>query len=611
MSYLPGHVLRINLSTKAVTLEAVNSTFMELMYGGRGLAAAYLYNEVKAKVDPLSSENKIFMAPGLLAGTGAQGLSRWVVLTKSPLTGLIGRSVIGGSFGAYLRFAEIELLIIEGKADQPSYLYISKEKVEVREGKELWGLTTGNTEKKLQERYGKQAKIATIGPAGERQVLFSAILHQKRAAARCGVGTVMGSKNLKAIVLDIAPKRLPLAKPQMFKEMLSEQITRLKGNSRRKALSREGTSFMVEMAVELGMYPVRNFQSGKLDGVENLFAQSFQEFKVRNKGCFHCMTKCGQVYRVPTGKFQGYESEGPEYETIWAFGGQVGNTDPAAIIAFDHLCDELGLDTISAGNVIGFACELLQRGILSREQLGGIDLEWGNVDAIHALIRQIAIAEGIGSLLGKGVRKAAEIIGNGAEEIAMHVKGSELPAYDPRAIKGYGLSYATSNIGGNHMYGRPRPEIYGAKDGFGWTEEGKGQMVAQVQIRQAFEEVLICCTFGMSGMDDSLLSQLIMGATGWEELGDTGEWEKIGERIITLERLFNLREESEGSRDQLPKRFFKEPLREAGFSSGQVIQSLDKLLAEYYDYLEYSNEGVPGFERIKVLGLDKIIGDDQ
>jgi len=570
---------------------------------------AYLYSEVPPLTDPLGPENRLIMAAGPMAGTGAQGMSRWVVMTKSPLTGLIARSVVGGSFGAHLRFAGIELLIIEGRATKPVYLYIGEKKVELRSARDLWGLHTDEAEEKLQERYGKKARVATIGPAGENQVLYAAILHQKRAAARCGVGTVMGSKNLKAVVIDVVPRKIVPARSESFREALEEQVVRLRENPRRKTLSREGTAFMVEMAVELGMYPVRNFLSGKLEGVENLFANSFQKFKVRNKGCFHCMTKCGQVYRVPDGPFQGIESEGPEYETIWAFGGQVGNTDPAAIIAFDRLCDQLGLDTISTGNVIGFACELAERGILSGEQLGGLSLKWGQVDAFLELVRRIAYGHGIGHLLGRGVKRAAEIIGRGAEESAMHVKGSELPGYDPRAIKGYGLSYATSNIGGNHMYGRPRPEIYGAKDGFGWTEEGKGEMVARVQMRQAFDEVLISCGFGLSGIDDALLSRLILGATGWDELADSGKWDKIGERIITLERMFNLREDQEHARDNLPRRFFQEPLREAGLSTDQVIHSLDTLLSEFYGFLGYTAQGIPTGGRLESLGLNCFAGE--
>ncbi len=604
-----GTVLRVDLSRGIASREELDQKVKELMIGGRGLAMTYLYNELAPGIDPLKAENKIMMASGVLAGSGAQGLSRWLMVTKSPLTGLVGRSVVGGSMGAYLNYAGIDLLIIEGEAAEPCYLYINSEGAVLRSARDLWGLHTGETERLLQERHGRQAKVAAIGPAGENQVLFAAVIHQKRAAARCGVGTVMGSKKLKAVVLDLAPRRLEPHQKEFFREALAEQVARLKENPRRKVLSKEGTTFMVEMAVELGMFPVRNFQSGKLEGVENLFVDNFQKFKVRNKGCYHCMTKCGQEYLVREGSFKGVQSEGPEYETIWAFGGQVGNTDPAAIIAFDRLCDQLGLDTISTGNCIGFACELMEKKILSRDQLDGLDLRWGKVQAFLELTRKIAMGEGIGNILGKGVRQAAAEIGHGAEELAMHVKGSELPAYDPRAIKGYGLSYATSNIGGNHMYGRPRPEIYGARDGFGWTEEGKGDMVAKVQIRQAFDEVLICCTFGMSGMDDPLLSRLIAGASGREQLADISTWDPIGERIVTLERLFNMREGLDKARDHLPARFFSEPLRDAGLSTGQVIHSLDKLFCEYYDYLGYSPEGVPLPERVQSLRLNEIITD--
>jgi aldehyde:ferredoxin oxidoreductase len=603
-----GYVLKADLSSGKTTLAAARQDLAALLFAGRGLAMAYLYDELTPGVDPLSAENKLVMAAGPLAATGIQGVSRWVVMTKSPLTGLAARSVAGGMFAAYLRFAGIELLMIEGRASVPSYLYISRDLVEVRPCQDLWGLSTGKTEEKLKERYGKTAQVAAIGPAGENLVKYAAIIHHKRAAARCGVGTVMGSKNLKAVVLDVAPRRLPLARQELFQRALTEQINQLKEHPRRKNLSREGTTALTEMAVQLGMFPVRNFLSGKLEQVERLYADSFQKYRMQNKGCYHCLTKCGQIHRVTGGVFAGTESEGPEYETIWAFGGQVGNTDPEAVIAFDHLCDQLGLDTISTGNVLGFTCELVEQGILAKENLEGLDIGWGKTAGLLALVEKIANGKGIGQLLGQGVKGAAAAIGNGAEEIAMHVKGLELPAYDPRSIKGYGLSYATSNIGGSHMYGRPRPEIYGgANSGFAWAEEGKGEMVARVQMRQAFDEVLISCCFGLSGVEDALLSRLILGATGWEELADVSRWEQIGERIITLERMFNLRESLTQMEDKLPARFYRQPLAEAGLATGQVIHSLDKMLAEYYHFLGYNNQGVPTFARLHRLGLDQLI----
>jgi len=600
------YLLRANLSTGNITREPINGAYRRLLFAGRGLAMAYLYNELTQGTDPLGPENKLIMCAGPLAATGIQGVPRWVVMTKSPLTGLVARSVAGGKFGAWLRFAGIDLLLIEGRAEEPCYLYVGSQGAEIRPGKDLWGLSTGETETRLKKLYGKRAQVASIGPAGENLVRYAAILHDGRAAARCGVGTVMGSKNLKAVVLDLPSQGVPPAKPELFRQALDEQVVRLKEHPRQKNLNKEGTTALTEMAVQLGMFPTYNYRSGQLPGAAGLFAASFQQFKIGNKGCYQCLTRCGQLHRVPVGVFQGAESEGPEYETIWSFGGQVGNADPAAIVAFDQLCDQLGLDTISTGNVLGFTCELVEEGILNRDRFEDLKIGWGKVEGLLELTRQIAVGKGIGKMLGLGVQQAAKAIGQGAEKLAMHVKGLELPAYDPRAIKGYGLSYATSNIGGSHMYGRPRPEIYGAgtESGFAYAEEGKGEMVARVQMRQAFDEVLISCAFGLSGVNDELLSRLIYGATGWEELADTSNWELIGERIITLERLFNLREGLEQAKDRLPDRFFREPLREAGPATGQVIHSLEPMLKEYYQFLGYSSQGIPTYERLQKLGLD-------
>jgi aldehyde:ferredoxin oxidoreductase len=304
---------------------------------------------------------------------------------------------------------------------------------------------------------------------------------------------------------------------------------------------------------------------------------------------------------VTKGPFRGSQIDGPEYESIYAFGPLLGLTDKAFVIDANALCDSFGLDTISTGVCIAFAFELYENGLLSGSDIDGLDLSWGNKEAVFSLIEKIGKREGIGNLLGEGVKRAAQQIGGKADEFAMHIKGLELPGYDPRGVKGYALSMATSNIGGSHMYGRPRDELSGKVDPF--TEKGKGASIVQVQREQALEDSLIACTFGNSGLDLSLYSEFLTAATGIETFSDTDNLLKIGERIICLERCFNVRDGLTRKDDSLPVRMTSEPLKNAGPSTGQVVKDLDTLLDEYYDVLGYTREGVPTLERMKDLGI--------
>jgi aldehyde:ferredoxin oxidoreductase len=423
------------------------------------------------------------------------------------------------------------------------------------------------------------------------------------------MGTVMGSKRLKAIAIQAKEKVTP-ENPEAFKEAVEKQISILKTHPRRVRMTDYGTTTLVEVADRLGCFPTRNFQAGRMEGIEKLVPEEFAKIKLKNFGCFSCMTRCGQVHEVKEGSFKGTYSEGPEYETIWAFSGQVGNNDLGAIVAADSLCDHLGIDTISTGNVIGFVMELFEKGIITQKEADGLDLRWGNIQPILSLVEKIGKREGFGRLLGEGVKRASEEIGRGAQSYAMHAKGLELPAYEPRSIKGYGLSYATSNIGGSHMYGRPRQELYGTSEPRmvdRLADEGKGDIIALVQKQQAGEEVVIICTFGNSGLTPSLLGDLLASASGYEEFRDPAYIEKVGERIVCLERCFNVREGFDRKEDTLPQRMFTEPLLNAGEATGQMIRKMDTLLDEYYEAFGYNRNGIPTSQRITQLGLKKFL----
>lgn len=609
MATYTGRLLRIDLSSRSIREEPISTDVQRKFIGGRGFGIHYLFQENPPGIEPLGEENRLIFMPGLLAGSPAQGFGRWIVMTKSPLTGGLARSVGGGNFAAFIKFAGYDLIIVEGSAEKPSYVLMHENGVEVRDAEELWGLDTALTQKALASKHGSRTQTACIGPAGEKLVRFAAITHGTRTASRCGVGTVMGAKKLKAISIVARAKPLGGEDREQFRALLREHGDLLKNHKRRVKMHTFGTTFLAQMMREMGILPVRNFQMGDMDGIESIFTEAYSRLRTGTHGCFNCMTRCGQVHVVQDGPYAGSKSEGPEYETIWAFGPQVGNTDADATVEADRLCDLFGLDTISAGSVIGFAMELFQRGIIDRTDTDGLELNWGDSRVIVELIKKIAGREGFGKILGEGTRRAAEQLGRGAEKYAIHAKGLELPAYEPRAAKIHGLSMATSNIGASHMYGYARQEISGKRDPRPvdrFADQGAGDIAAYNQIGKALEETGVLCNFADSGMTHELLGKLYAAAAGFPEFADTSYLKLVGERIVTLERCYNVREGFSRKDDTLPKRMMTEPLQNAGPATGQVVRNLDALLDEYYAALGYSRDGIPTRGTLNRLGLDNV-----
>lgn len=609
MSTYTGHVLRIDLASGTSSREPIPADFQRKFIGGRGFGIRYLFNELRQGVDPLGEENTLFFLPGALAGSRAQGFGRWMVMTRSPLTNALARAVGGGNFAAFMKFAGCDLIAITGKADRPSYILIHEDGVSVENAEHLWGLDTQKTQQALEEKHGKRVQTACIGPAGEKLVRFATITHGTRTASRCGVGTVMGAKNLKAISILARAGSIEPHDKEKFSDLVKSHSQILKDHKRRVKMHTFGTTFLAEMTSEMGILPVKNFQTANMEGIENLFTDAYSRMRTGTHACFNCMTRCGQVHEVKEGPYTGSISEGPEYETIWAFGPQVGNIEVGATVKADRLCDLLGLDTISTGSAIGFAMELFQRGILTRADTDGVDLHWGDHRVLLKLIEKIAYREGIGRILGEGTRLAARAIGKGAEHHAMHCKGLELPAYEPRAAKAHGLSMATSNIGGSHMYGYARQEIAGKPDPRPvdrFADDGKGDIVAYNQISKALEETGILCNFADSGMTYEILAKLLAAGTGFEEFADVDYLKLVGERIVCLERCYNVREGFSRKDDTLPERMLTEPLPDAGPATGQVIRNMEGLLDEYYDALGYTRDGIPTPEKLKELGLEDV-----
>jgi aldehyde:ferredoxin oxidoreductase len=613
MSVYKNKFLKIDLSKKEYTEETIDSGLINKFGGGRGFGIDHLYRELAPGTEPYSPDNRMLFVPGILAGTMAPGFSRWIVMTKSPLTGGYGRAVGGGKFGAAIKISGYDFISIRGKAEKPSYVYIGKEGVQFVDAQDLWGLDTQETQERLCGKYGNRTHVACIGPAGENLVRFAAIIHEKRAAARCGVGAVMGSKNLKALVINNSGFNTPtLHDRDGFMKLVKEHNEILKTHARRQKLTQMGTTFMTMRMHEMGIFPVKNFQEGSLPGVEGISAETLAKLKVEDYGCYACTTRCGNVFRAMEGPYKGAESEGPEYETLFSFGGEVANTEIGAIIAADALCDRLGIDTISMGVVVGFVMELFQRGILTASELDGLEPTWGDHSMIFKLIDKVVRKDGIGALLSEGTRIAGEKIGRGADYYAMHAKGLELPGYEPRAAKVHGLGYATSNIGGSHMYGYSRQEISGFAeprtiDRF--TDEGKGDVAGWNQIKKAVEETGILCNFADSNITPQLVADLFVTSTGLKEFGDVSYLDKIGERIVCMERCFNIREGWSRKEDTLPERMFKEPLKNAGPATGEVIRKMDALLDEYYTYMGYDKNGMPTEEKLKALDLENVTPD--
>ncbi|MCX6009919.1 MAG: aldehyde ferredoxin oxidoreductase family protein [Chloroflexi bacterium] len=601
-----GKLLRVNLSNRESHIEDIPEQLLKDFLGGRGLAVRYLYSELKAGVEALGPDNKLLFMMGPLGATTVMSVSRMAVVTKSPLTGCVAKSIVGGNFGAFLKFAGFDGVIVEGKAKKPTYIHIDGNGVHILDADEIWGLDTEETQMKLRQLHGTSTKAICIGPSGEKLVRYAVVISDLRCGGRTGVGTVMGAKKLKAIAVNSSGP-LSVYDPQQFKSLAREQIEGLRTSPRRIQMTDFGTSYLTLGFEKMGIFPVKNFQEGHLEGVEKISDEAFAKIKIKNDGCWGCMTKCGQVRKVTEGPYAGVVSEGPDYETIWALGGNLANIDLASLIAADSLCDRLGIDTISAGNAIGFACELFERGIITKKDTDGLDLTWGNHGDMLKLVEKIGRREGFGELLGEGTKRAAEHIGKGAEAYAMHVKGLEIPAYEPRAVKGYGLIFATSNIGASHMYGRPREELAGKADRF--ADEGKGKDIARNQIAQAVEDSVVQCSFTpATGFTPESRGKFLVAATGFNEFSDPAYLDLIGERILCLERSFNVREGFSRKDDTLPARMLTEPLKNAGPATGQVIK-LDTLLDEYYDALGYSPQGIPTTEKLRQIGLEWVIED--
>ncbi|MEW6662511.1 MAG: aldehyde ferredoxin oxidoreductase family protein [Bacillota bacterium] len=609
-----GKILRVDLSNNKVTMENVDETLVRQYLGGNGFGIKYLYEEVPAGLNPLDPTNRLIIMSGPGEGTMLPGAGRAVVITKSPLTNHFIDSYFGGHFGAELKYAGYDGIIIQGKADKPVYLLIDDDKVTIEDASDLWGLNTFQTQFKLREKLGEDISTLAIGPAGERMVPLACIISGVSAAGRGGTGAVMGSKNLKAIAAR-GTQDVAVADIEGFKQYVKSVVERIKAHpGTGKNLPAYGTTASIKTNHDLGILGTRNWQQEQFEGAIAINGTTIKEkgYGIGSITCVACPIACSQLTLVNQGIYKGALTIGPEYETLFALGSTCGNANVESIVRGDQMCDEYGLDTISVGAVIAFAMECYENGIIGKEETGGIELNFGNHEAIISLIEKIACQEGMGKILGHGAKRAAEYFGRGAERFAIHVKGLEVPAHSSRGLPGMAIGYATSNRGGSHQDGRATGERTGQVDRD--VIEGKGRYAANVQRMTALCDSIITCRmteniYGLIGITDDHV-QMVRLITGMdlnkEELVD------IADRIYTLERVFNIREGDESRKtDTLPARFMEEPIP-GGPSAGKVItpEILNKLLDEYYEERGWDkNTGYPTAQTLKRLGLEQVIKD--
>ncbi|MDZ4132315.1 MAG: aldehyde ferredoxin oxidoreductase family protein, partial [Dethiobacteria bacterium] len=533
------------------------------------------------------------------------------VVTKSPLTGTFADSYFGGHFAQEIRYCGYDGIIISGAAAEPSYIFIDEGKVEIRSAEGIWGLDTFATVEVIREELGDASvKTACVGPAGEKMVSFALINCEfNRHAGRAGTGAVMGSKNLKALVLRGSKAVIP-ADPPAFSAAIDQAYSELAGDETIASFTSDGTAASIDFANDEQLLPTNNYFNGTFEGASGLNNEAQRKhFWLRNVACAGCPIACGKVGLIKTGPHKSLVSDVVEYETASMIGSNLGLSNIRDVAYLVKKCDSLGLDGMSAGGVAGFAIEAFTKGFLTTKDTGGLELKFGDSASVDYLLEKIASREGIGDMLAKGVQKAAAEMGGAAADFAVHVKGLESPAWGPRSVPGMGLALATADRGGCHQ--RAFPILY--ECGGEWDGEpvdrlalkGKGVIVAHLQNYLAALDTFVKCDFATYGIKDATYATMLEAAVGEE--WNVEKLMQLGERVWNQIRLFNLREGFTRADDTLPKRFTDEPLPDGPYAGAKItLEDLDQLLDEYYAVRGWDKEGKPTAEKLKALGLDNM-----
>lgn len=616
-----GRTLRVNLTKGSFSIDSLSTEWIHDYIGGDGFAARILFEEVSPKTDPLGEENKLIVATGPVTGTLWPMSGRTVLVSKSPLTGIWGESHVGGFLGPELKYAGYDVLIVEGKSDEPTYILIQDSDLQLVKATEFWGMKTNEVTAAIRKGHAdSDIQVAAIGPAGERLVRFaSVIVNNARAAGRTGMGAVLGSKNVKAIAVR-GHQAIEVSDHEEFVKLAQDAHRRVRENPQAKEMHKWGTWILTSVKQAIGELPTYNHRTGVFQGWEKLSGEYIRpRYTVSDRACFGCSLGCKKVNYVREGPYAGTLGEGPEYEGLMSFGSLLGIADFPTALKANQLCNQLGLDMISTGATIAFAVEAFENGAIDESTTDGMRLEWGNSEQALQLLEMIAEKKGFGELLAEGSREAARKIGHGCEKYAIQVKGLEVSGQDGRTHRSIGLSHATGARGADHLrslvtvdqlgyqevaakrWGRDKlPEIVDP-----YTEKYKAAAVVETENVYCLRDSMIVCWYSVSWppifwLDD--FARVLPLVTGVQSLGSTDELQRIAERQVTLKRLFNVREGISRKDDKLPSRFTDEPMPE-GPGKGQRV-NLEPMLKDYYRLRGWDMEnGLPTKETIRMLSL--------
>ncbi|MBM3166698.1 MAG: aldehyde ferredoxin oxidoreductase family protein [Chloroflexi bacterium] len=611
-----GKILRVDLSNSKIAEEPLKEQDCKMFLGGSGLATKYLWDEVPKGADPLGPDNALIFMTGPLTGTESPSAGRYCVVTKSPLTGFWGEANSGGNWGVHFKCTGFDGIIFKGASPKPVYLVIDEGKAELKDASKLWGKSVIETNNLIKQELGEDFEVACIGVGGENLVKYACIINDlHRAAGRCGVGAVMGSKKLKAIAVR-GSKEIKVANKEKFSEVSKTNYDLVNESMLKITLETYGTAMATDLINVRGGFPTRNWQTGVFPDIEKISGITLTETLLTDrKHCYACPISCGRVSVVKSGPYA-CKGEGPEFETIGAFGAMCALESLEAVTYAHNLCDEYGLDVISAGSTIAFAMECYEKGILTKAQTDGLELKFGDPDVVARLIPKIANREGIGDLLAEGTMRVAKKLGKGTEKFAMHVKGLEMPAYDPRAAKICGLAFATANRGGDHITAYvegpafidiPFLCVEDSKIEDAMVENPKEtKVVKDLEDANTMFDAMGTCKFMGMALAAQDWADMIGNCVGWDYT--VNDFRKTGERIYNLARAFSVREGCTRADDSLPKRLYEDPLPE-GAAEGHKVEKMDEMLDAYYEFRGWDKKTAkPTPEKLKELGLDFVIG---
>ena len=603
-------ILKVDLTEMTVKTISTPEEIKLQYLGGRGGNSKILYDMTDTHTHPFSEENPIIIGVGPLVGTFSPSSGRFTVTTKSPVNNMLCDGNSGGHFGPELKYAGYDHVIIVGKAKKPVYLYIRDDDVEIRDASHLWGKDVWETDKIIREETDEDVQCALIGPAGENLVVTSCLINNlTRAAGKCGVGAVFGSKKLKGIAVR-GTKGVSVYDPEKFMDEALKTLEDIINDPAYKNLSKYGTPSLMDIANAQGWLTTYNCQRTYFEKIDKINSEAFYRYFTKTKACFMCPIHCSHFYVVKSGRFATF-GEGPEYEATAGFGSNLGIDDPEAILYMNTLCNKFGLDVMTTARAIGWAMEAYEKGILNKD-IVGFELKWGDVDRVIELIRMIAYREGFGDVLAEGAYAAAKKYGG--EEYVIHTKGLPHSMSDPRGKKAYGLGYAVASRGGDHLRALPTAEyafsperaekMFGTREAANrFSIKGKGRLVAWSEDVAAVGDSLGICRFATNliyGFSVEHMANLLTYATG--KVFTQDDLMRIGERIINLERVYLVKHGVRRKDDTLPKRWLSEPNPCPG-AKGQVVE-LEPMLDEYYEVRGWDKDGVPTKEKLKELGIE-------